>query len=295
LHDEAKLPSELGVKFLHRSHAGITAWWADIADWFRFVHHRRLDLSWPIFPPPLVLAFLVAGIAGATILLALFADPAFLEIVRQEGWRPEGAFKTITELGRSDWFLYPAGIFLIAFSIFRPGGMVSSSQHLAHTLMLAAYFLFTTIAFSGLLANLFKFVIGRQRPEYVDIGHVWMAEAFSHGYRFASFPSGHATTAGAAAIAIALLFPRIRFVVVAIGILVAISRPALGVHFPSDVFAGFCLGGFFSYFYARAFARKRLLFAFDTSGGIFPRFRRNLTRSMRFSASQIDSTENDAP
>lgn len=284
-----------GVKFFHRSHAGITAWWADIVDWFRFVHHRRLDLSSPVFPSPLVLAFLIAFIAGATVLLVLFADPAFLAVVRQEGWQPEGAFKTITELGRSDWFLYPAGIFLIAFSIFRPGGMVASSRHLAHTLMLTVYFLFTTIAFSGLLANLIKFVLGRLRPQYVDIGHVWMAESFSHGYRFASFPSGHATTAGAAAIGFALLFPRLRLIFVAVGILVAISRPALAVHFPSDVFAGLCLGGLFSYFYARSFARKRLLFTFDAAGGIVPQFRRRRPGPVSPSGLQIDSGQEHAP
>jgi undecaprenyl-diphosphatase len=226
--------------------------------------------------------------------LVLIADPAFLAIVRQDGWRPDGAFKTITELGRSDWFLYPAGIFLIAFSIFRPGGMVSRSRHLAHTLILAVYFLFTTIAFSGLLANLFKFLIGRQRPEYMDIGHIWMIEPFRAGYQFASFPSGHATTAGAAAVAFALLFPRVRAILVALGILVAISRPALAVHFPSDVFAGFCLGGFFSYFYARSFARKRLLFAFDARGRIIPKFRRRRPDSVSPPGPRV-SVEENAP
>jgi len=56
------------------------------------------------------------------------------------------------------------------------------------------------------------------------------------------------------------------------GVWVALSRPALGVHFPSDVFAGFCLGAGFTWFYARSFARKRLLFGFDEKGGILPRY-----------------------
>ncbi|MGI9400523.1 MAG: phosphatase PAP2 family protein, partial [Rhizobiaceae bacterium] len=102
---------------------------------------------------------------------------------------------------------------------------------------------------------------------------------FTRGYEFASFPSGHATTAGAAAIALALLFPRLRSLFVVAGIWVAISRPALGVHFPSDVLAGFCFGAAFTYCYARSFARKRLLFAFTKNGQVVPRYRKQTNPS----------------
>jgi undecaprenyl-diphosphatase len=57
-----------------------------------------------------------------------------------------------------------------------------------------------------------------------------------------SFPSGHATTAFAAATAVALLCPRLRGPVLGIAALVAISRIYLGVHFVLDVVAGAVLG-----------------------------------------------------
>ncbi|MEC9342964.1 MAG: phosphatase PAP2 family protein, partial [Pseudomonadota bacterium] len=59
-----------------------------------------------------------------------------------------------------------------------------------------------------------------------------------------------------------------RVFILLLGVWIAVSRPVLGVHFPSDILAGFCLGGVFSWLYARAFARKRLLFGFNRDGGL---------------------------
>ncbi len=251
----------------------VVQWWQGVTGWFSFVHHRKPDLSSPVLPIDLGTVTAALLVIAGTVLLALFVDPPYLSFIQQEGWQPDGAFELITEFGRSDWFLYPTGIALIAFSLFRRGGMAARKLHRAHTIFLAIYFVFTSIAFSGLLTMLFKFLFGRYRPEYVEAGYVWQSEPFTRGYEFASFPSGHATTAGAAAIALALLFPRMRWIFIVAGIWVAISRPALGVHFPSDVFAGFCFGAAFTYVYARSFARKRLLFAFADAGNILPQYR----------------------
>jgi undecaprenyl-diphosphatase len=60
--------------------------------------------------------------------------------------------------------------------------------------------------------------------------------------RDASFPSGHAATAFAAAGVVALLHPRLRVAALGLAALVALSRVYLGVHYPSDVLAGAVLG-----------------------------------------------------
>ena len=57
-----------------------------------------------------------------------------------------------------------------------------------------------------------------------------------------SFPSGHAMTAFAAATAIAVLCPRMRWPALAIALTVAVSRPYLGMHFWADVVVGALLG-----------------------------------------------------
>lgn len=88
-----------------------------------------------------------------------------------------------------------------------------------------------------------KLLVGRERPTIVE----HLTEAGGH-----SFPSGHSFNSAVVYIAMALAFaaisPRrsVRWTVIvcamAATILIAISRVWLGVHFPSDVAAGW-LGG----------------------------------------------------
>ena len=57
-----------------------------------------------------------------------------------------------------------------------------------------------------------------------------------------SFPSGHATTAFAAAAVVGALYPRLRIPVYGLAALVGLSRVYLGVHYTLDVLAGAALG-----------------------------------------------------
>ncbi|MGK5441374.1 phosphatase PAP2 family protein [Micromonospora sp. URMC 105] len=57
-----------------------------------------------------------------------------------------------------------------------------------------------------------------------------------------SFPSNHATIAGALAAATLLLSRRLGLVAVALALLAALSRVFVGVHYPHDVAAGLALG-----------------------------------------------------
>jgi undecaprenyl-diphosphatase len=58
----------------------------------------------------------------------------------------------------------------------------------------------------------------------------------------ASFPSGHAATAFAAAVAVGAFYPRIRWPLLGLAALVGLSRIYLGVHYWLDVIAGTALG-----------------------------------------------------
>jgi membrane-associated phospholipid phosphatase len=68
-----------------------------------------------------------------------------------------------------------------------------------------------------------------------------------------SFPSGHAATSFAGAIAISALEPRLRTAVLAAAGLMTFTRPFLGVHYPSDVLVGAAVGTALG----RAFASSR--------------------------------------
>jgi membrane-associated phospholipid phosphatase len=57
-----------------------------------------------------------------------------------------------------------------------------------------------------------------------------------------SFPSNHATVAGAAAVALAWSGARLGFFAVGVALFAAASRVVVGVHYPHDVLAGLVLG-----------------------------------------------------
>lgn len=72
-----------------------------------------------------------------------------------------------------------------------------------------------------------------------------------------SFPSGHTLEAFAMAAAISLLFSRKKIIVPVYiwALLVAYSRMALGVHYPSDVLAGILIGTFIGWVVPRVFRK----------------------------------------
>jgi hypothetical protein len=95
---------------------------------------------------------------------------------------------------------------------------------------------------AGIVTPLLKDTFGRARP--ITGEGTWQFHGFSNSNAHASFPSGHATNAFAAATAIAAhsdgyLIPTIAYML-ATG--VAFSRVNDRAHFPSDVVAGALIG-----------------------------------------------------
>ena len=99
---------------------------------------------------------------------------------------------------------------------------------------------FLVIAASGLAAQLLKHLIGRARPR---VGlTAFSFHPFSASNTFASFPSGHATSAFAAVTALGLMTSRGRGPLLIVAMAVAASRVILREHYPSDVLGGAALG-----------------------------------------------------
>lgn len=108
-----------------------------------------------------------------------------------------------------------------------------------------AWRLLLAVGLAGLVVDgITKPLVGRARP-FVD--HVEYREI---GVRpdTPSFPSGHAASAAAGALAFARIWPAAAIPAWTLAVVIAISRVALGVHFPSDVVAGFLLGALLARF-----------------------------------------------
>lgn len=107
----------------------------------------------------------------------------------------------------------------------------------------AAFWVIAAVGGGVLLSNLLKLVYERPRPELVP--HA--ARVFT-----TSFPSGHATLSAITYLTLgallASLHGSLRFKVyflslaILLAIAVGISRIYLGVHYPTDVLAGWCVG-----------------------------------------------------
>ncbi len=126
----------------------------------------------------------------------------------------------------------------------------------------------SAIGTGALLGNLLKLGFDRPRPDIVE--HLTHATS-------SSFPSGHATLAAVTYLTLGALIARgqpshsIKALVLGgaifITILVGFSRVYLGVHWPTDVLAGWCLGAAWAAFWWLALLRVKPATEDAPSGG----------------------------
>jgi len=94
------------------------------------------------------------------------------------------------------------------------------------------------VAASWIIAELSKNLFDRARPSISDSEIAPLIKTPSSS----SFPSGHAATAAAGALTLSITYPPLAPLLVLAGLLVALSRVYLGVHYPFDVLAGITIG-----------------------------------------------------
>ncbi len=67
-----------------------------------------------------------------------------------------------------------------------------------------------------------------------------------------SFPSNHALNNFAAAVFYYKFFPKLKWILLVVASLIAISRVYMGLHYPSDILGGAVIGSAFGYLFAYA-------------------------------------------
>lgn len=184
-----------------------------------------------------VVAVVLAAAVGSGLTDGL--DAAVIGIVRAEALRGIlSPLRWITELG-STW-----AVTVVAVVTFVFGVLIGPWRHgLAGAL---------TIGATSVLNQTFKAFIARERPDFLE------PIVVEHGF---SFPSGHAVLSMVAYGVLAILVSRARLpggvrsgvaaALAALILLIGISRVWLGVHYPTDVLAGWAVGAVIVLLYAR--------------------------------------------
>jgi undecaprenyl-diphosphatase len=120
----------------------------------------------------------------------------------------------------------------------------------------------------GFFTSFAKELIGRARP-YVSDGDPFVFHPLTFHAQYASLPSGHSTTAFAAAVAIGAVWQRLRPFVWSYALLVGVGRVIVIAHFPSDILASAIVGVFGALLMRNYFASCRLVFSIRSDGSVY--------------------------
>ena len=211
--------------------------------------------------------WLSAGL-GATIIVLMYAIDAW-EIAQmpKRGTPSLWWVRILTDFGKDEYVLAVLAVLLIAVAIVSPA-LRGIQRSLLLGLGTRLQFIFCAVIASNLVTEVLKYCIGRGRPFVGGEANAFHFSHFAGNPAYYSFPSGHATTAFALALAVSAVWPQARVAMSVYALIIAATRLVLLAHHPSDVVAGAMVGIVGAMFVRYWFAARRLGFAIQRDGSI---------------------------
>jgi membrane-associated phospholipid phosphatase len=210
--------------------------------------------------------WLSAGLGAAIIVLMYAIDAWEIAQMPKRGTPSLWWLRILTDFGKDEYVLTVLAALLIAVALVSPA-LRGIQRSLLLGLGTRLQFIFWAVAFSNLITEVLKYCIGRGRP-FVGEAGVFHFSHFAGNPAYYSFPSGHATTAFALALAVSAVWPQARVAMAIYALIIAMSRLVLLAHHPSDVVAGAMVGIVGTVFVRYWFAARRLGFAIQRDGSI---------------------------
>jgi membrane-associated phospholipid phosphatase len=211
--------------------------------------------------------WLSAGLGAAIIVLMYAIDAWEIAQMPKRGAPSLWWVRILTDFGKDEYVLAVLGGLLIAVAIVSPA-LRGIQRSLLLGLGTRLQFIFCAVAVPNLVTEVLKYCIGRGRPFVGGEANVFHFSHFAGNPAYYSFPSGHATTAFALALAVSVIWPQARLAMAVYAIFIAATRLVLVAHHPSDVVAGALVGIVGAMFVRYWFAARRLGFAIQRDGSI---------------------------
>jgi len=210
-------------------------------------------------------------VALAGLLLFVLAAVFFDESVSRtlENWpdHERAFFEWLTRWGEADWMVIPPLVVAILAFLLRGLHLAYTTRWTVTALGGIGAYMVVGIGLPGLTAAILKRIIGRARPLHLDELGTLSIQPISFDWTLGGFPSGHATTGFAFAVVMASLFPRRwAWAFYLFGMMIALSRIVVGMHYLTDVVAGAMLGTVGAMLVRNWFADRR--FPIDRRNGI---------------------------
>ncbi|MCK4861984.1 MAG: phosphatase PAP2 family protein [Rhodobacteraceae bacterium] len=145
----------------------------------------------------------------------------------------------ITDLGSSGWM---AIVLISLWTVSSILARITPENPRWKLLARQSVFVFIAVALTGIFTMVAKGIVGRARPYLFDTEGPSGFDPFVFQSSYASWPSGHTTTAFAFVVAIVLLAPRLKYILLPVAILAGYSRMAVDAHYLADVIMGTTIG-----------------------------------------------------